>query len=77
MAQLVEQLTLDFGSGHGLMGHGIKLHIGLCAQQGGLEILSPSAPPPLTLEHTCSLSLSLSLSLFQINLKKKKRIIWF
>ena len=30
MAQAVERGTLDFGSGQGLMVHGIELSIGIC-----------------------------------------------
>ena len=31
VAQPVKRLTLDFGSGHDLMVHGIELQAGLCA----------------------------------------------
>ena len=31
VAQLLEHSTLDFGSGHDLMVHGIEPHMGLCA----------------------------------------------
>lgn len=47
MAQSVECLTLGFGLGHYLLGHGIEPCLRLRAQQGVcLKILSPSAPPP-------------------------------
>ena len=54
MAQLVEHLTLDFGSGHDLVVHEFKPHVGLCADvQNLLGILS------LPLSCSCSLCLSL------------------
>ena len=76
VAQLVEILTLGFGSGHDLMVGELETHIGLCADRvepawDSLSLsLSLSAPPPLahththtqTHRHTLSLSLSLSLS---------------
>ena len=31
VAELVERLTLDFGSGHDLTVHGFEPHLGLCA----------------------------------------------
>ena len=59
MAQLVGCPTLDFGSGHDLMVHGIEPYIGLCAGSTQREILSLS----LCLSPILSLPLSLSLSL--------------
>ena len=61
MAQLVKHSTPDFGSGHGLMVHGMEPHDGLCADtvecdQDSLILFAP----PLLL-----------LSLFQNKLKKK------
>ena len=57
MAQLVEQLPLDLGSGHDLTVGGFKPCIRLCAEsvEPARDSLSPSlsAPPPLA----CSLSL--------------------
>ena len=53
MAQLVRDPTLDFGSGHDLMVHGIEPLVGLCADSAelALDSLSPSlsAPSLLTL----------------------------
>ena len=53
MAQSVEHLILDFGSGHDLVVHGFELHMGLCTDSVGpaLDSLSPSlsAPPLLTI----------------------------
>ena len=51
-------LTLNFSSGHDLMGHGIELHIRLCADSAkpAWDSLSPSLPL------LCNYSLSLSLS---------------
>ena len=58
MAQSVERLTLDFGSGHGLAVRGFEPRVSLYT--GGVEpawdSLSLSAPPSL------SLSLFLTLS---------------
>ena len=58
MAQSVECLTLDFGSGHDLTVHEIELCIGLCADNVELAWDSLLLSPPLP---TCALSLSLSL----------------
>ena len=57
MAQSVEPLTLDFGSGHDLTVHGFEPRVGLCADSAELawDFLSPSISAPL----------SLSLSFFQ------------
>ena len=52
MAQLVEPLTPDFGSGHDLMVHEVKPHIRFCAD----------SMEPAWDSHSLSLSLSLSLS---------------
>ena len=60
MAQLVNHLTLDFGSVHDLMVHGIELHVRLCTISANL------------LEFSLSTSLSLSLSLSLSNIKFKK-----
>ena len=50
VAQSVECLTHGFGSGHYLMGHEIKTHVGLHAQQGVcLKIVSLCSSPPLFL----------------------------
>ena len=56
MAQLVELLTLDFGSGHDLTVCGFEPHTGLCAGRvwSLLGILSSC----LSLTHALSLSLS-------------------
>ena len=63
MAESVGQLTLGFGSGHGLRVLGSSPTSGSAFSRVGVEvllgILSLSLPP--------SLSLSLSLSLSQIN----------
>ena len=50
VAQLVNHLTLDFGSVHDLMVHEIELHVRLCTISANL----------------LEFSLSTSLSLFQI-----------
>ena len=50
MAQLVERLTLGFGSGRDLMVHGFQPHVGsVMAAQSLLGVLSPplSVAPPL------------------------------
>ena len=52
VAQLVKHLSLDFGLGHNLMGHGIERCLGFCAQRGVSFSLSLSPSP------TCFLSLS-------------------
>ena len=48
MAQLVKRPPLDFGSGHYLTVHGIKPHIGLCAdsEEPAWDSLSLSLPLP-------------------------------
>ena len=65
MAQSVEHLSLDFGSGHDLTVHGRETRVGLCTDSAdpAWASLSPSisVPPPHAL--VCSLSFSLSLSL--------------
>ena len=50
MAQLVERFTLDFGSGHDLMVHGIEPCIALTTQSLS-GILSPSVSAPSLLVH--------------------------
>ena len=59
MAQSVQRLTPDFGSGRDLTVRGIEPHVGVCTDsQSLLGILSLSlSAPPLR-----ALSLSLSLS---------------
>ena len=47
MAQSVEHLTLDFGSGHDLVVRGIESHIRLCAD--GAEPAWDSLSPSLSL----------------------------
>ena len=49
MAQSVKFLTFDFGSGHDLMVHGIRPHIGLCAASAKPAWDSLSACPLLAL----------------------------
>ena len=62
MAQSVERLTLDFGSGHDLTVFGFEPHVGLCADSTGPAW--DSLPP--------SLSLSLSLGLLSLSLPISK-----
>ena len=60
MAQLVECLTLDLGSGHGLTVCEIKPHVGLCADsvEPAWDSLSLSvSAPPL---HARALSLKIN-----------------
>ena len=66
VAQWVKRLTLDLDSGHDLMVHEVKPHIGLCADTTKPAWDSLSLPSP---------SLSLSLSLKINTLKKKFRPI--
>ena len=61
MAQLVEHVTLDSGSGH--EGHGIEPHIGLYAGYGACLIFSLSLSLSLSVSLSFSLSVSLSFSL--------------
>ena len=49
VAQLAKCMTLDFGSGHDRMVHGIKLCFGLCADSTEPAWNSLSAPPLLSL----------------------------
>ena len=49
VSQSAKHLTLDFDSGHELMVHKLKPHIGLCADSGACLGLSLSAPPLLFL----------------------------
>ena len=69
MAQLVERLTLDFGSGHDIRVCEFQLRIGLYVHC--VEAASDSLSLPLSLLLPCSHSLSLSLSLSKINKPKK------
>ena len=48
MAQWVEHLTLDFGSGHDLMVPGMEPGVGLCSDstEPTWDPLSPSLPAP-------------------------------
>ena len=43
MAYSVKHLTLDFGSGHDLVVHGLEPHVGLCADsvEASWDSLSP------------------------------------
>ena len=62
VAQSVKRLTLDFGSGHGLMLREIEPRIGFCEDSAEPDwgVSLPLSPlPPLM--HSLSLSLSLSL----------------
>ena len=75
VTQSIKRPTLDFGSGHGLMVHGLQPHVGLCTGSmepswGGEGFSLLSGPPHLLMHthththtHTLSLSLSHSLSL--------------
>ena len=57
VAQSVKHLTLGFSSGHDLMVHGIKPHIGLYEEVWiPLGILSLPLSLPLPHSHACSLS---------------------
>ena len=56
MAQLVECLTLDFGSSHDLLVHEIKLSVGLCVDN--MEPAWDSLCPPLSAPSQFALSLS-------------------
>ena len=51
MAQLVEHLTLGFGSGHDLTVRGFEPHVGLCADsvEPAWDSLSPSLSAPTSL----------------------------
>ena len=60
MAQLVERLTLGFGSGHDLTVHEFEPHIMLCA--GIAERAWDSLSPPLSLHSSPACALSLSQS---------------
>ena len=75
MAQSVKHLTLDLGSGHDLMGCGIKPHIRLCTRGGVCLRLSPPTPLP-THERSFSLSQmfkknSIALSIGMVTYVKK------
>ena len=70
MAQSVERLTLDFGSGHDLTVCEFEPHVRLCADSMGPAW--DSLPPSLSLSLSLGLlSLSLPISKY-INIKKKK-----
>ena len=60
VAQSIKHQTLDFGSGHDLMVHEVKLHVRLCpdSMEPAWDCLSPSLSSPLLLAHTFSLALS-------------------
>ena len=64
VAQSVEHLTLDFGSGHDLMVRGIEPHVRLCIDtvEPAWDSLSPrlSAPPPLACAQEQALSLEIN-----------------
>ena len=60
-AQSAKHLTLDFGSGHNLVVHEFKPHIGLCADSA--EPAWDSLSTLLSASSPFSLSLSLSLKL--------------
>ena len=61
VAQLVADLTLNFGSGHNLTVYGIKPHIGLCAD-GADPAWDSLYPPPLSAPTLLVLALFLSIS---------------
>ena len=76
VAQSVEHLTLDFGSGHDLTVHGIQPHSGPHAGHGdclGFSLSHLSAPSLLSLVRVCALSLPLSVS--KNNKKTKQNLI--
>ena len=64
MAQLVELLTLNFSSGHGLTFHGIEPWVELCADsvEPTWDFLSLPLSLPLSLCPSFSLSLSLNIN---------------
>ena len=66
VAQSVECLTLDFGSGHDLMVYGFEPCSGLCAELGAY--LGFFLSRPLSLSPSCMYALSDS---FKINKLKK------
>ena len=71
MAQLAKCLTLGFGSGHDLMVHEFKPHIGLYADSVEPAWYSLSLPVSLPLLH------SLSLLFFQTKLIKSKIHLYY
>ena len=72
MAQLVECLTLDFGSGHELVVLGIEPPIWLCADSMGPAWDSLSPPLSAPLLSTCTLSVSQNK---YMNLKKIFKVL--
>ena len=60
VAQSVERLTFDFGSGHDLTICEMEPHAGLYANSAEPAWDSPSLPLPGLPAHTCALSLPLS-----------------
>ena len=60
MAQSVEPLTFDFGSGHDLTVHGFEPRVGLCADSAEQSLLGI-----LCVSLSLSAPLSLALSFFQ------------
>ena len=70
MAQSVEYLTLDFGSGHDLVVHEIKPRVARSAQNLlGVFSLSLCSSPA----HVLSVCLSVCLSISLSNKKRKNR----
>ena len=65
VAQSVEQLTLDFGSGHDLVAREFEPRIGL--QDHSSEPVSDPVSLFLPLPHLCARVHALSLSLSKIN----------
>ena len=66
MVQSVKHVTLDFGSGHDLMVHGFKPHVGLYTDsiEPGWDSLSPSVSAPPLLAHSVSLKINLKKNFF-------------
>ena len=69
VAQLLEHLTLDFGSGHDFMVHETEPHIELCTDSVEPAWDSLSVPLPNLCLHSLSLSKKISK-----HLKNHKRI---
>ena len=78
VAQLVKHLTLDFGSGHDLMVHGIKPSTGLQADRAGpaQDTLSPSLSLSLFPSPACAFSLSQNKHFLKKKEKEKNQTIW-
>ena len=58
VAQLVEHLTFDFGSGHDLRVHGFKPRVGLCVDSSSACLgFCPSVSAPALLTHTLYLKI--------------------